>query len=61
MEPQCLYYKPPRLLIDPNTGKDYEGVAICDLMDKCCLVEYGNDYTEYKDFLEEVENETRTL
>ncbi len=53
MEPRCPYYKSPRYLVDPKTDKGYESMAMCDMVDKHCLVEYGNDCDEYNEFLKE--------
>ncbi len=57
MKPECPYYRPPRIAVDPETDKIYEGSAMCDLEDVSCLVEYGNGCEEYNDYLKEVEEE----
>lgn len=54
MEPRCPHYKSPRLLVDPKTDKDYESSAMCELVDKYCLVEHGNDCEIYNGYLEEI-------
>ena len=43
----CPYYIPPRIYIDPRTGVDYEGSAMCSLCDRYCLKEYGQECVEY--------------
>ena len=55
MNPECPHYIPPRYIIDPETDKDYEGSAMCKLVDEYCLVEQGFDCEEYEEFLREVE------
>lgn len=57
MKPECPWYIPPKLYVDPKTDKDVEGSAMCDLTDKYCLVEYGSECEEYNKFLKEVEDE----
>ena len=52
----CQYYRPPKYYVDPETDKDYEGSAWCDLSDKYCLVEYGDECEEYNEYLKEVKN-----
>ena len=52
---ECPYYKAPRYCIDPETDKSYEGSAMCTLVDKHCVVEYGGECEEYNNSLKEEE------
>ena len=38
----CVYYRPPRYIIDPATDEGYETGAVCELVDKYCLLEHGD-------------------
>jgi len=58
MEPKCPHYLTPRYYVDPKTDKGYEGSAMCELVDKYCLVEYGNDCGTYNEWLKEEQNGT---
>lgn len=55
MNPKCPYYVAPRYYVNPKTDEDCEGSAMCDLADKYCLMEYGDDCETYQEFLEEDE------
>lgn len=57
MKPECPEYRPPRVYVDPKTDKDYEGSAMCNLVDKPCLVEYGSQCDTYDDYLRELKEE----
>lgn len=50
---ECNYYKPPRLVTDPETDRTYECSAMCSLVDKYCVVELGMECEEYNKFLGE--------
>lgn len=57
----CPHYIAPRYVVftDPKTGieHDCEGTAMCELVDKPCLVEYGNDCDIYVEYLRKRELE----
>lgn len=53
MNPVCPNYIAPRYYIDPKTDEDIEGTAMCSLVDKPCLVEYGETCEEYNDWQKE--------
>ena len=55
MEPECPNLIHPRYYVDPATDEGYEGSYMCNLVDKYCLVEYGNECEEYNNYLKEVE------
>ena len=39
---ECQYYK-QQVFTDHNRDRVYEGTVMCSLVDKPCLVEYGNN------------------
>ena len=53
MNPRCPYYKPPKIAVDYERDKVYEGMAMCELNDKWCLKEEDMDCEIYNEFLEE--------
>ena len=58
MKPECPNLIHPRYYVDPKTDKGYEGSYMCELVDKPCLVEYGDNPCEiYEEFLKERINE----
>jgi len=59
MKPECPYLLHPKYYVDPKTDEGYEGSYLCELVDKPCLIEYGSDCEEYKEFLEEVEQDEK--
>ena len=56
MKPECPYYQPPKYYVNPETGEDFEGAAMCNLVDKYCLVEYGHECEIYQEYLKEEGN-----
>ena len=59
----CPYCEPPRYVVftHPESGHEYgfETAAMCDLVDKHCLVEHGEptDCDIYMEYLADVEEE----
>jgi len=43
--------------VDPERDKIYEGIAMCSLVDKACLLETHDKCDEYEEFLRELEDE----
>lgn len=43
----CIHYRPPIFGIDPDTDEAYDSIALCELVDKYCLLEQGNDCVCY--------------
>lgn len=56
-EDVCPHKRHGMLAIDPGTDEVYEGTAMCELVDKCCLQETGDECDTYREFLEEQEKE----
>ena len=64
MNPVCPNYIAPRyhIYVDKNgVEREFEGTAMCELVDKPCLVEYGKpeDCEEYQQFLNELAQEDK--
>ncbi|MHA2063766.1 MAG: hypothetical protein ACXABY_05205 [Candidatus Thorarchaeota archaeon] len=57
MNNECPYYSPARIAVDPNTDSVYEGAVMCDLDDKPCSMEYGDDCEVYTEYLSELGEE----
>lgn len=56
-KPQCPHYRPPRHITDPETDKVYASSAMCDLVDKFCLLESDDRCETYEEYLKEEQDE----
>ena len=55
LNPECQYYRPPKLGVNDKTGKTWEGAEWCDLDGHPCQLVYEGECEEYSDFLKEGE------
>lgn len=58
-EEMCPYYRPPRGMYVPQLDDYVEGAAMCELVDKPCLLEHGDPgcCETYNEYLEELHTE----
>lgn len=57
---ECPHYRRPMYMVytdESGIEHDVEGSSMCDLVDKPCLIEYGDKCDTYMEWLKEEEDD----